>query len=486
VRKSCYNGLVKGSRAVLAGLACAVAAFALPGRAQAAQCGLPDAKPLWIEFSDGSVGFRAQVFRRPGLVLASNGVSDEQWLRAGGAQTIYWVMKLERLAGTNVAPADPATVPNAADVIYEQAVAATGCATPWIALNELRGPTQPTPWSQPVAQYRNDVLLLLSRLAQRGARPFLLSPSNPNTAGDAAAWWHTVASVSDVVREVYFPAPSIVAQGPLLGSRALRVKLRTAVRSLTGIGVPASRVGLMLGFQSGGIYGRVGLQPLASWLEFVKLNALAARQVAQELGPATIWSWGWGTFNTAGADPDKPAAACVYLWTRDPSLCDGPALGGADFDTSLTEGQILLRPGVQCSVAGGSILTATLTATTRLAGSRDAAFTALLERAVQRGAYPVPGSAILAAERGVVSRRFAGNRRNYLRYLSARRVTLAQARGVLADELRRKTLGAATPAWSVAQENTALQTATCLGDELPTAGDVRLAARFAPLQLASA
>jgi hypothetical protein len=264
------------------------------------------------------------------------------------------------------------------------------------------------------------------------------------------------------------------------------VKLRTAVRSLTGIGIPASRVGLMLGFQSGGIYGRVGLQPLASWLEFVKLNALAARQVAQELGPATIWSWGWGTFNPAGADPDKPAAACVYLWTRDPSLCDGPAIGGADFDTSLTAGQILLAPGVQCSVAGGSILTSTLTATTRLAGSRGAAFTALLERAVQRGAYPVPASAILAAERGVVSRRFAGNRRDYLRYLSARRVTLAQARGVLADELRRKKLGAGTPAWSVAQENTALQTATCLGDELPAAGDVRLAARFAPLQLASA
>src|SRR2546423_9927132 len=101
---------MKGPRAAIAAVFCCVAAVAVPGRAYAAECGLPDAKPLWIEFSDGSVGFRAQVFRRSGLVLASNGVADEQWLRGGGAQTIYWVMKLERLVGTNVAPADPAGV----------------------------------------------------------------------------------------------------------------------------------------------------------------------------------------------------------------------------------------------------------------------------------------------------------------------------------------------------------------------------------------
>ena len=467
---------------IAAALACAALVVA-PGRAHAAQCGLPDAKPLWIEFSDGSVGFRAQVFRRPGLVLASNGVADETWLRAGGAQTIYWVMKLERLVGTNVAPADPAGVAQAADVIFDQAAAATGCSTPWVGLNELRGPTQPTPWSPAIAQYRANVLAFLSRLAQRGARPFLLSPSNPNTAGDAAVWWRQVAAVADVVREVYFPAPTIVVQGPLLASRALRVKLRTGVRSLTAIGIPAARVGLMLGFQSGGIYGRVALQPLAAWLEFVKLNALAARQVAAELGASTIWSWGWGTFNAAGTDPDKPAAACVYLWTRDHSLCDGPTIAGAGFDASLTEGQILLRPGVQCSVPGGSILTASIDGATRLAGSRDAAFTALLERAVQRARYPVAAPALLAAERRVVARSFAGTRRNYLRYLSARRVTLAQARGVLADELRRKRIGRDVAAWSTAAETSALQGATCLGDELPTVGDVRLAARLPILAL---
>ena len=469
-------------RATLGIALCCLAAVVLPARAHAAQCGLPDSKPLWIEFSDGSVGFRAQIFRRPGLVLASNGVSDEQWLRAGGAQTIYWVMKLERLVGTNLAPADPASVPGAADVIFDQAAAATGCATPWIALNELRGPTLPMPWTPENTQYRANVLAFLGRLTQRGARPFLLSPSNPNTAGDAAAWWRQAAAVSDVVREVYFPAPAIVAQGPLLASRALRVKLRTAVRSLTGIGIQSSRVGLMLGFQSGGIYGRVGLQPLASWLEFVKLNALAARQVVAELGASSVWSWGWGTFNAAGNDPDKPAAACVYLWTRDPTLCDGPGAAGPDFNASLAEGQILLRPGVQCSVAGSQILTATIDSTTRLAGSRDAAFTALLERAVQRAAYPVAARELLAAERVVVRKRFAGKRQRYLRALAARGVTLVQARGILADELRRKRI-ADVAGWSTAQETAALQSAICLGDELPAVGDVRLADRLPALEV---
>src|SRR5256714_14870364 len=109
---------MKGPRAAIAAVFCCVAAVAVPGRAYAAQCGLPDSKPLWIEFSDGSVGFRGQVFRRPGLVLASNGVADEQWLRAGGAQAIYWGMKLERLGGTNVPPGGPSGAQRAAGTVF--------------------------------------------------------------------------------------------------------------------------------------------------------------------------------------------------------------------------------------------------------------------------------------------------------------------------------------------------------------------------------
>ena len=40
------------------------------------------------------------------------------------------------------------------------------------------------------------------------------------------------------------------------------------------------------------------------------------------------------------------------LWTRDSSLCDGPDAAGSGFDDSLTEGQIALPQGVQCSLDG--------------------------------------------------------------------------------------------------------------------------------------
>ena len=92
----------------------------------------------------------------------------------------------------------------------------------------------------------------------------------------------------------------------------------------------------MLEFVSG-VYGRNGLKPASAWFDYVKLNALAARQVARELGLPTVWSWGWATYTEKSPfDADKQAAACVYLWTRSQSACDGPAAAGPDFDTSLT------------------------------------------------------------------------------------------------------------------------------------------------------
>ena len=62
-------------------------------------CGLPEARPLWFDFADGSVAFRTTIFGRPGLVLASSGTSVPQQLWALGAQTIYWQMRLRTLDG---------------------------------------------------------------------------------------------------------------------------------------------------------------------------------------------------------------------------------------------------------------------------------------------------------------------------------------------------------------------------------------------------
>ncbi len=467
---------------LLIALSCLAGAAVVPHAARAAACGLPDASPAWVEFSDGSVQFRDQIFGRTGVIAATRGTAVAGSLRARGAKTIYWEMNLDRFVGKPDTPADPATITTAADRLFDAAAASSACSTPWIALNELLRPTEPTPWSALTAQYRSDVLSFLQRLAARGARPFLLVPSNPKTPIDSPGWWQDVARVADIVREVYLPAPAVVTQGPVLASRSLRMKMRTASQVLLNIGIPPSRIGIMLGFQSTGLYGRVGLQPLSAWLEFVKLNVLAARQVSSELGVGTIWSWGWGTFAPPTADADKPAAACVYLWTRDPSLCDISAAVPPDFDRSLTEGQITLAPGIQCSLDQGKITMASLDQVTAVLESRQQGFTALLERVVQRTHLTIPAADILAAERRIVTRRFGGKRSLFRAELARQEVSLSFARSVLADELRRRALvqqfGAAFAQTTEAEQATALQSTTCLADELPAPGDVRIASRL--------
>jgi hypothetical protein len=211
----------------------------------------------------------------------------------------------------------------------------TGCSTPVIALNELFGAQRATPWQPRNARYRADVLALVQALAARGAQPQLLISQAAATGGAAAGWWRTVAQSATIVRELYLPAPSLHALGPARGSVYLRFQLRRAVRNLTTIGVPSSRVGIVLGFQQG-TGGRMGL-PAAPWFDVVKLETLATKQVASELSLASVWSWGWAAFPGSRADAASERAACVYLWARDSSLCDGPAAGGKGFDRSLAQ-----------------------------------------------------------------------------------------------------------------------------------------------------
>src|SRR5262245_30540567 len=101
-------------RTVAGGFAVPPGSLVPAHRAAAAPCGLPDSKPLWIDYAEGSVGFRDAVFARSGIVAATSGSSVPQALRAGGARTVYWHMKLGALVGTTTAPADPATIDAAA------------------------------------------------------------------------------------------------------------------------------------------------------------------------------------------------------------------------------------------------------------------------------------------------------------------------------------------------------------------------------------
>jgi hypothetical protein len=431
--------------------AAAIGAHGSPAGARITDCGLPSQGPLWIDYGDSTVPFASTLFARPGEIVATSGPGQAATLRSAGAASVFFDLHLNDRLGTPTAPVDPATVATKADRLFDYAVKSTGCATPLIAENELFGAGTTTPWSPSNAQYRANVLAFLQRLAARGARPFLLLSTPPYTGGDAAGWWQQVAQVSDIVQEFFVNAAGTAAEGPLLGSRGLRVAMRQAMANFTDLGIPTSRLGLMLEFESGlGQGGRNGLQPTSAWLEVVKLEALAARQVAGELGLASIWSWGWATFTSTDADPDKPVAACVYLWARSQSLCNGPAAAGAGFDASLTEGQLLLPTGAQCVIGTTQLTDTAIARLATVTGDPDAAESAVLEEAVLAPSTPLDPHLIDAAEQAIIVERFRGRRPLFLAALARARADEPLAREVIVDEILRSrregTLSVPSPA----------------------------------------
>ncbi len=398
--------------------------------------------------------------------------------RSAGAATVLFVRTLSLLVGEPNEPHDPALVDKAADALLKRAQDQTACATPWVILNELLGSATPTPWNANTAQYRANVLTLMERLAAGGARPVLLVHGDPNVAGDAAEWWRRAAAAGGLAYESYYDARRITGMGAVAGNRRMRLGMRGALRLFEQIGIPGSQLGLVLGFHSAptpGIGGRQGLQPREEWLRYVKWNVLAARQIAKERSPFTVISWGWGTFGPESVDADKAAAACVYLWARDSTLCDGPAVAGAAFKPSLTEGQITLRPGHQCTFAGGPIRTGQVDTLARFTGDRKVALDALFARTLL-AKVRVDEHDVIAREQSVIDTRFGGKRFSYERALAGRRATVAIARSVIRDDLRRRAYAdilqqidsVQTPLEALADRSTAvLAGATCLHDDLP-------------------
>jgi hypothetical protein len=423
---------------VAAGLAL-LGALLWAAPAQARECGIPDSTPLWVDFA----GHDAPLPQKPGLTLAyTSGTEKPAAARAAGAATVFFDLNFNKRVGTPTDPADPATIVEKADRLFDFAVSVTGCATPWIALNELFGAQTPTPWTETTAQYRENTLVLLRRLAERGARPAITIANPPYTGGEAADWWREAAKTALLIRQVFFTAPNVPqlhALGPVRGSRAMRRGMRSLVRRFTEIGIPPSRVALELQFHSApGQGGREGLQPRSKWLEIVKLEALAARQVTKELGTHSIWSWGWATFSQAGIDRDKGEAVCVYLWVRDQDLCSGPGAAGPALDPSLTVGQLeLLKPGVVCALPAGEIRKAAVDPLARAIGDRDIAASVVLERLVLQEEIELDARAVPAAELAFVDDHFGGSVTAYLAALRRIQLTRTAARGLLLDELRR-------------------------------------------------
>ena len=421
-------------------LGCVAVFVAAPGQAQARshyrECGLPAKSPLWIDYADGSVPYWP-MFARPGVIAAAANFIYPAQLRALGAKTVYWEMNFRQRVGTPTNPIEPAVVEDWADRVFYRAVASSACATPWIALNEMWGSNLATPWSPTNAQYRQNVIIFVKRLKALGAHPFLLLSTRPFTDGDAGDWWREVALYTDFVREVYFAAPQIHRQGPILGSRTLRNAFRQGVTDLTDIGISPAKIGIFLGFHTNpGQGGREHLKPASAWFNTIKLQVLAIKQVSREIPLATVWSWGWGEWAQADRDPDKPAAACVYLWTRDHGLCSGPGMAGPGFDRSLTAGQLILPGGVQCNTPWGQVRGGELSTLTGITGDREVAYSSLFARLVLKGYVQVKPADLKAAERAIVAARFGGRWTAYRAVLANAGASQAIARGVIADELR--------------------------------------------------
>jgi hypothetical protein len=434
---------------IVVALAAVFACLFAAGRAAsdpvfAGQCGIKSQETVWGEYGWPTL---LPILAKPGTLLAASTHSGTDYsvkARARGAATYAFNLKLATQVGTPTAPADPSTLEAAAETQYQKAVARTGgCATPLVVENELFGAVTPTPWTASTAQYRANLLQFLTDLAATGAHPVLLVSKSPYLgSADAVAWWQAVAKVSDIVREVYLPATKVWPLGPTLGNRLLRLSYRNAVTTFTSIGIPANRLGVMISFLSAkGVGGRNGLQPASAWYQVVKWEALAAKQVSKELGLGSIFSWGWQEWNAKEMDPDKPKAACVWLWARTKRLCNAPKTLGKTFNSSLSEGQIELSHGTVCRADGfGGIGAGAIGPLQALTGDRSAALSALFERLVESTEQRVPQKAVLAAEREVILESFHGSRSAYLAGLRQSHATLGLARAILADEIRRARL----------------------------------------------
>ena len=233
------------------------------------------------------------------------------------------------------------------------------------------------------------------------------------------------------------PAPAFHRQGPTLASRNLRRVFRSGITELTEIGVPIEKTGLILGFHTNpGTGGREGLKPASAWFNHIKLQVLAARQVSRELPFRTIWSWGWGEWAPSDRDPDKPAAACVWLWTRNPMLCNGPAAAGRGFDKSLTVGQLRFPPGVQCKTPWGNVSSRAVAAAAHVAEDREVALSSLFAHVVLTAQMPVTSKELRAAQRTVIASRFGGSTAAYRRALENAGATRGLARSIISDQIR--------------------------------------------------
>jgi hypothetical protein len=137
----------------------------------------------------------------------------------------------------------------------------------------------------------------------------------------------------------------------------------------------------------------------------------------------------------------------------------------------------VLPPGVSCTFAAGHVRTADVDGLAAVIHDRHGALSAVFSGVSLRSAAQVSSTDVLAAEQQAIDLSFGGNRRAYLEALTRSHATLAVARSVIRDELRRRSIGQTLAGtgqsmleWTADRETKAVDTAICLHDDLPGRG----------------
>jgi len=159
-------------------------------------------------------------------------------------------------------------------------------------------------------------------------RVFILMPRIPLPSTRYTSYWRQLSLHANLVYEAYtWSSRTAISLGDTGGRRYLRNKWTEAMKRLKHFTVTPGRAGIMIPYWTHNKgSGREGLSDTA-WFRLTRIKTLAVGDVARAQGIGTVWSWGWQTNPNVGeVDPDKPKAACVYLNTRDPALCDPSSL----------------------------------------------------------------------------------------------------------------------------------------------------------------
>ena len=359
---------------------------------------------------DRSSPTRARCSRTPASSSPPSGTALPKYFRAHGAATTYFVLHLPNIVGQPAKPADPASIPAPRTRCLPRPSPRAAVPTPWIALNELfgsgaRDPVVADEHAVPRERARADAGPGGARRPPRSSSS-AATPTSPATRRRGGS---RSPQTGAIVYEAYYDAKRAASLGSLLGSRRMRLGMRSTIALFQGIGITPDRLGhrARLPFRRrAGCRRAQGLQPREAWLRVVKWEALAAKQVAADTRLGSVWSWGWATFGRGerrsrqarrgvrlplGARPvalrrpcRRRARASTRRWSRGRSSCRRRSSAGSTGDAASPQ--------------------PTSTRLTALTHDRHAAIDALFARLVLRSTVTVTNAQVLAVENAAIAR----------------------------------------------------------------------------------